>query len=111
MMGKKPLTFNQPEDKLVTVTLKEVYFIPSFHWNQFSITAALTCTASLENEKVYLVLKKQNTWIVFDQIIKSLTGYLVGIKTKTSTNKLLETIGNNVKIELNHLHKQLGHPN
>jgi hypothetical protein len=49
--------------------------------------------------------------IIFNQVIKSPTGYLLRVRTERKTKKLFTTIEGKTKIEVNELHQQLGHPN
>ena len=109
-MGKKTLKVLQPNNKTTTITMKEVYFVPGLHCNLFSITAALTSGAKLVSEGLTLALFKEETKLVFDQMIKSPTGYVLGIKTEEAKGQAFPTVMKTPKMELNQLHQQLGHP-
>ena len=63
-----------------------------------------------KHKRLCLVLSKNNLKIVFDQIIKSATEYLVRVKSEKKTEKLFATMVGKTKTELNELHQQLGHP-
>lgn len=95
--GKKELRVIQPNNKVVSLTIKEVYYIPSLHCNLFSITSALSSGAKLVNDGLHLVLSKQNSKIVFDQVIKSSTGYLIGVKVKAQEDMAMVAIGKEEK--------------
>ena len=109
--GKKKLMVIQPDNRAIPITIQDVYYVPGLHCNLFSITSALSGGAKLGNEGLHLTLSKKNSKIIFDQVIKNSTGYVVGIKTKKLEEMALSAVTSKPKIELNLLHQQLGHPN
>jgi hypothetical protein len=104
-MGKKKLVVLQPDEKTVTITLTQVYFIPGLHSNLFSITDALSKGARLMSEGLNLVLGMGKSKLIFDHIIKSPTGYVVGMKTQDAREQAFPAMEKNPKMDLNQLHK------
>lgn len=104
MQEKKQLTVIQSDKEVLTITVQEVYYIPGLHLQPFS-------RASLKNIGLCLVLSKNNVNIVFDQTIQRLTGHLLGVNTEKKTKTPFATMEGKSIIELNQLHRELGHPN
>ena len=58
MKGNKQFILIYLDDKVMTVTFQEVYYITGLYCNLFSVTIAITGRASLEKEGLCLVLTK-----------------------------------------------------
>ena len=108
--GKLPCVIQQTDGTETKCTI-EVKVLPDLWCNLFSITAALRKGFSISNEGMKIVLKKGSTNLKFDRIGETVHGgYLIGINIiprTTATN--LAMFDKHKKIDVNYLHRQLGH--
>jgi hypothetical protein len=110
-IGDKKMTIIQKDGSKKNVTLKDCKYVPGMQVNLFSITKALENGWGISNDGPIINLVKNNEIIKFDQVIPTETGSLVGLimrPNKDYTN-VVWTKGN--KIDINLLHKILGHTN
>ena len=71
----------QKDGSTKILILDNVHFVPDLYCNLFSITSAMDDGYGLSGRKdEFLTLRKNDMVIKFDQVIKSGTGKLVGVK-------------------------------
>jgi hypothetical protein len=110
--GNKRIQFIQ-KDKKIEMVLSECKFVPDLFINLLSLTQAMKKGFSLMNDGLDLILQKDNKKIILDQIIKNANGNLIGVKAEpTLTTTCLSTSNTslNTCININELHRVLGHP-
>ena len=93
-----------------TVTLNNVLVAPNVIGNLFSITRALEAGAQLTNDGSKIVVKKGKTVLRFDERVKSMNGFLLGLELKPSESAEGEEQNQNTKkTQVNMMHRKLGH--
>ena len=86
-VGKFRGEVKQKDGSTKILILDNVHFVPDLYCNLFSITSAMDDGYGLSGRKdEFLTLRKNDMVIKFDQVIKSGTGKLVGVKI-IPTNK------------------------
>ena len=86
-VGKFRGEVKQKNGSTKILILDNVHFVPDLYCNLFSITSAMDDGYGLSGRKdEFLTLRKNDMVIKFDQVIKSGTGKLVGVKI-IPTNK------------------------
>jgi Zinc knuckle len=113
-LGSLRCIVQQKNGEKCVVVLKDIKLVPELWVNLFSISNALKCGFNLGNEDVVMKLMQGNTTLYFDRMLKTKNEFVLGIK-------LLPILGNNIattavearkvkpKININNLHKMLGH--
>jgi hypothetical protein len=109
-MGKLRCRILQKNGQSLVVTLEDVKFVPDLWINLFSIGKALKNGFNLGNEGETIKLMKGKTVILFDRCLKSKNGFVPAIKMKGVLADIGATVVNaNNSINVNNLHKILGH--
>jgi len=110
MIGSKRMLVVQKDGETKLVTLKNVKYVPELWTNLFSITAAMSHGYKVSGEKSVLHLSKGEFKLSFDWIIKSPTGYLLGIQMIPQTGQgTAAAMIEGHSITFNNLHCLLGH--
>jgi hypothetical protein len=99
--------------KKFPMTLHDVKFVPDLCVNLFSLNRALQNGFKLSNENVSICLSKGSVTLVFDQIIKTINGFVTSVNMKTLPTKSIHNGMVNTTIskayDINYLHKAFGH--
>ena len=113
-IGKLRATVETIDGEKKNIILTNVKHVPALApYNLFSITQALTqgCSIGNEGKKIYLI--KDKFKLMFDQEIKTKSGYVVGVKIipriENNDNTALPAITKNKPIQHDILHNTLGH--
>jgi hypothetical protein len=115
LIGDKHLIVMKENGKECEITLCDCKYVPSLFTNLLSLTKALSSGWKIESVGVDLLLQRKDKIIKLKQTIKKRkSGYLLGIDVKVkeveSAFVLKVHESQNKKIEINDLHKKLGHP-
>ena len=109
-IGSKRMLVVQKNGETKEVTLQNVKYVPELWTNLFSVTSAMNLGFKVSGEKNVLHLSKGNFKMSFDWVIKSPTGYLLGIQMipQTSGETAVAMIeGHSIGVDT--LHYLLGH--
>jgi hypothetical protein len=109
-IGSKQMLVVQKNGETMEVTLQNVKYVPELWTNLFSITSAMNRGFKVSGEKNSLHVMKGDFKMSFDQVIKSPTGYLLGIQMipQTGSETAVAMIeGHSVGVDT--LHYLLGH--
>ena len=93
----------------VAIKIQDVVLVKGLKCNLFSITAMLNKGWKLQGDKNGVKIKKGSVMMVFDKVIKSTNGYLLGklmVPRDESATTEVSMIANDAKT----LHDRLGHP-
>ena len=102
-IGDKIMTCRTRKGEKQHVTLKDVKYAPEMFVNLFSILTVLNKGWKLSNEGANLILKKGEIEIVFDKVIKSGSGVVVGCEFKPR-------IEESSYVSFQEIHNKFGHP-
>jgi hypothetical protein len=102
------MTILQKDGVKQQITLKDCKYVPGMKVNLFSITKALKQGWNLSNQGVNIVLANKSQKLIFDQIIPTETGHLVGI-TMYPTKDYANITMTASPIDINLYHKIMGH--
>jgi len=92
------------------VTLTGVQYVPKFYIKLFSLTAAMSKGFDISSEGMQMMVKKGNTCINFDQMIKTKSGFVVGVKmSPILKDSASASMHQGAAIKVHDLHCQLGH--
>ena len=105
------LTVLQTSGTQQHIVLNEVQFVPDLAINLFSITKALDNGWNVSNQNVMVSLEKHKTKITFDKIFRTEYGVVLGIEMCSKALVLAHVnIDDKLSIDINYLHKLMGHP-
>ena len=92
--GKKRVTAIQLDGTTVDLVLDDYKYVPELWVNLFSITKALTKGWDIGNKGVNLFLTKDQTTLLFDRVIKTDKGMVLGVEMlpRTGLNASLATV-------------------
>jgi hypothetical protein len=100
------------DGKKFAVTLHDIKFVPDLCVNLFSMNRALQNSFKLSNENVSIHLSKGPVMLTFDQIIKTMNGFVTGVNTKTLTPEAIYNGVVNTTVseayDINYLQKAFG---
>ena len=117
-IGKKKVKIFQEKGKDLYAVLENVKYVPKLApYNLFSITTAIDNGYKLGNKGRKLTLMKNGNKIVFDQEVKTKSGYVAGIKIQSMEYKAgreeghlgFPTLTIGKKVDVNVFHQLLGH--
>ena len=77
-IGDKVVHYRTKNGKNVQITLRDVKYAPEMFTNLFSVLTAITNGWNLTNKGKSLVLQKDGIEIIFDTVIRSGNGIIVG---------------------------------
>jgi hypothetical protein len=110
-IGDKKMTIIQKDGSKKNITLKDCKYVPGMQVNLFSITKALENGWGISNNGPIINLIKDNEIIKFDQVIPTETGSLIGLIMHPHKDYVNVVMSKGNKIDINLLHKILGHTN
>ena len=100
------------KQKVVNIKMNEVMYSPDARFNLFSFSAMIKTGWTLHGDKKEMVLSKGNAKLHFDQVVHTQKGMLFCIRIKRNKNEAgLSSIKENKAIDVETLHKRLGHGN
>jgi hypothetical protein len=112
-IGKKRMTVIQKDGSTQDIILTEVKYVPELWVNLFSIGKALQNGFDIGNKGIKIFLVKGNTRIVFDRIMPTSKGFVVGIEMLPTTqgqgNVAIVAMDKGKKVNVNDLHVLLSH--
>ncbi len=113
-LGKKRVTAIQLDGSTMDLVLEDYKFVPGLWVNLFSITKALDKGWNIGNNKANIYLQKGTTTLRFDRVIPTHKGFVVGVemipREKDDTSLATVVMERGTTVEINMLHKTLGHP-
>ena len=90
--------------------LEKVQYIPGFWVKLFRLTMAMSKECTVLNVRSAIIIKKEDVTLEFDCEVKTTNGFVCGIELEmVKTETALITVQNNRKVNINNLHKALGH--
>ena len=109
-IGNLDLQVHYKDGKTAKVTLTGVQYVPKFYIKLFSLTAAMSKGFDISSEGMTMMVKKGNTKISFDQMIKTKSGFVLGVKmSQMVRDGALASLNQGDVVKINDLHCQLGH--
>jgi hypothetical protein len=109
-IGKRHITIIQKDGSTQDAILSEYKCVPELWVNLFSISKSLQNGWSISNKGVEIKLSKGKTKIVFDRIIKTSKGLVVGVENLSRTDAMAHVmLGWGISIDVNILHTVLWH--
>ncbi len=110
-IGKRRITIIQKDGSSQDAILEEYKCVPELWVNLFSISKSLQNGWNISNKGVEIKLSKGQANIVFDRIIKTSKGLVVGVEIVPRTDAMANVMLDRGKtIDINVLHSVLGHP-
>ena len=110
-IGKRRITIIQKDGSTQDAVLNEYKCVPELWVNLFSISKSLQSGWDISNKGVEIKLSKGKATIVFDRIIKTSKGLVVGVEIVPRTDDVAHVMLDKGKsIDVNVLHGVLGHP-
>jgi hypothetical protein len=110
---KKQMTVIPKDGSMQVILLTEVKYVPELWVNLFSIGKALQNGFNIGNKGIHIFLRKGNTKIVFDRIMPTSKGFVVGFgmmpATRASGNVAIVAMDKGKRVNVNALHKLLSH--
>jgi hypothetical protein len=86
-LGKMRQTIFQKNGDTVDVTLTDVKFVPELWVNLFSVGKGLQNGFNIGNKGLHLFLTKGKTTILFDKMMKTNKGFILGVDMMPTTRK------------------------
>jgi len=113
-VGWLKVSYTNYAGEIKEFVLENVQFIPGFWVNLFSLTAAMSKGCSIHNEDWMIVISKNSLELKFNEEIKTKNGFVCSITlvAKPATDCMLAmvaTANHHRAININDLHKKLGH--
>ncbi len=110
-IGKRRITIIQKDGSSQDAILEEYNGVPELWVNLFSISKSLQNGWNISNKGVKIKLSKGQANIVFDRIIKTSKGLVVGVEIVPRTDAMANVMLDRGKtIDINVIHSVLGHP-
>jgi hypothetical protein len=110
-IGKQSITIIQKDGSSQDATLEGYKCVPKLWVNLFSISKSLQNGWNISNKGVEIKHSKKKANIVFDCIIKTSKGLVVGVEIVRRTDGIANVmLDKRKKIDINVLHSVLGHP-
>jgi hypothetical protein len=110
-IGTKKLMVIQKDGSTLDITLEECKYVPSLWINLFSITKALGHKWNLSNKGQCIVLKKNSNTLMFDRLMQTDNGAVVGVIMKPKIDTIHMSIEKGRVVNINDFHKSMGHVN
>jgi hypothetical protein len=112
-IGKKRLTVMQKDGSTQDVVLTDVKFVPELWVNLFSIGKALQNGFNIGNKGIRIHLEKGNTKLIFDRIMPTSKGFVVGMEmlptTRNRGNMAIVALDKGQRVKMKDLHGLLTH--
>jgi hypothetical protein len=110
-IGKRRITVIQKDGSSQDAVLEEYKCVPELWVNLFSISKSLHNGWNISNKGVEITITKGKAKIVFDRIIKTSKGLVVGVKILPRNDAMANVMLDRGKsVDINVLHAVLGHP-
>ena len=86
--GKKRVIVVQRDGTRKKIVLENVKYVPGLApYNLFSVTAAIRKGFEIGNKGDFIFLKKGNFELLFDHVVETKTGYVVGVNMLPDTTQ------------------------
>jgi len=106
-IGDKNITILKEDGEERDVVLRGCKYVPKLGpFSLFSLTNSIDKGFKLGNEGKNITIRKGDFKLKFDRIIKTKSGYVCGVATKTKKNYdvMNSTLGRTSSVDVNHFH-------
>jgi hypothetical protein len=110
-IGMKKLVVIQKDGSTLDIILDECKYVPGLWINLFSITKAVGNKWNLSNKGQSIVLSKNKTTLMFDRLMQTDNGAVVGVIMKPKIDTMHLSIEKGRVVDINDFHKSMGHIN